>query len=533
MLKNPTPDIILYNGNIITVDETIPSAEAVLLSGERIVFVGSGDKVFSYASEDTIKIDLKGKTVVPGFNDNHIHTFAAGRFLDFPCLWGKTSEEIEEVVKKEAAKKKPGAFIFGNSWDYPTCPNPHKDILDKAAPNNPVLLMQYSGHASWVNTRMLEKMKINRNTPDPKGGQIVRDDNGDPTGILRDTAVGKSGIFHHVKAMVIPSVHKKTLETALKHFREAGITSVQDNSWMPLTVRYLNTLKKQGKLTCRFTCWALGDFKAVRHSMKLASYDDLWVRKGLIKYFADGAFSTRTAYLLSQPYADEPDNFGKPRYSKSEIDNFIFQAARDRHQIAIHAIGDGATHQVLDAIGKAKIKYPDIDALRFRLEHVQLADKKEIERMKELDVLACLQPFSLSTPEKDITLLGEERAKKAYPFLTMFRSGIPVSFGSDAPAEVDFNPLLGIYYAVTRKDKTGTSGPLNKNECFSPYEALYCYTMGSAYAEFMENEKGSITKGKLTDLVVLSDDLTHIEKEKIKDIKVLMTIVGGKIVYSV
>ncbi len=525
-------DVLFHNGEIVTVDESNPEAEAVWVSKGRIRFVGSNEVAMSLAPSDVAKIDLKGRTLVPGFNDNHTHSFGAGRFFQQPLLWGKTCQEIEEIVGKEALKIEPGETIMGSSWDYPGCPEPHKSMLDRAAPRNPVFLMQYSAHAAWVNSRMLEKMEINRNTPDPKGGQIVRDKNGEPTGILRDTAMESSGTSEGIADVLLPGLHKKNLDKALDSYRKSGITSVQDNTWMPMTVWYLAGYKKEGKLSARFSIWPLGGSPVARLLMKFAIYDESWLHKGPAKLFADGAFSTRTAWLLSGPYADEPGNFGSPRHNQEEMDELVSNAARDRRQVAIHAIGDGAVNQILNAVEKAQKKYPWTDKLRFRIEHVQMVDTTDVQRMKSLGVLACIQPFSLSTPRKDVTLLNEKRAGEAYPFRTMLKAGIPVSFGSDIPAEVDYYPLLGMYYAVTRKNKAGTAGPLNPDERFTPYEALYAYTMGSAYAEFMENEKGSITQGKLADMVVLSRNPLKIEPEKIKDIRVLMTIVGGRIVHK-
>lgn len=531
--ENDNTSILLFNGNIITVDSTTSKPEAVFIKGSRIYFTGTLQDARKLTDANTITINLKGRTLIPGFNDNHTHTLAAGSFYSEAILWNKTCEEIAVIISQEAKTKKPGELISGNSWDYTTCPKPHKSLLDKAAPNNPVFLTQYSGHAAWVNSRMLEEMGIDKNTPDPKGGQIVRDDKGEPTGILRDTAMGTSEYGKFIKQILSPSLHKKLITKALILYKEAGITSVQDNTWEPFTVRLLKKYRNSQELSTRFTCWPMGNSPLYYAFTWFASFDknDYWVRKGLVKYFADGAFSTRTAWL-SQEYADEPGNFGSPRYTTQELETIVMEAAKEKQQITFHAIGDRAVTEVLNAVEKAQAVYPWTNTLRFRIEHIQIINPNDIQRMKNLGIVACVQPFTLCNPKKDETLLGKARAKKAYMFYSIYKAGIPVAFGSDIPAEVDYQPLLGIYYAVTRKSKDGTMGPLNKDECFSPYEALYCYTMGSAYAEFMENEKGSITKGKLADFVVLSDNLLTVPVHTIKDIKVLMTITGGRIVYK-
>ncbi len=524
-------DLVLYNANVITVDEAMPRAEAVAVAGDRIAYVGNSSRAREMAGPHAVQIDLEGMTLIPGFNDNHVHSFGAGTFFLEPILWGKSCEEIAEIIKEEAKRKKPGETIFGSSWDYPDCPRPHKSILDEAAPQNPVFLTQYSGHAAWANSAMLEKMKIGRDTPDPEGGQIVRDENGGPTGILRDTAMGNAGYMRIAKRLLNKEKHRQAMDKILDLYAEAGITSVQDNTWEPITARLLTDYKRKGKLTCRFCCWPYGQAKGAARLMALASFDDIWVRKGPWKYFSDGAFSTRTGWL-TEPYADEPDNYGEPRYEVGELREIVMNAAKNHRQIAIHSIGDRAVHEVINAVEMAQAKYPWTRDLRIRLEHVQLIEDQDIDRMRELGLLACVQPFTISSPDKDLVLLGPERAKKAYRFHSLFKRGVHVSFGSDVPAEVDYQPLLNIYYATTRMNKAGTLGPLNPDERFTPLEALYCYTMGSAYAEFMENEKGSITEGKLADMAVLSRDLTSVPPEEIKDIQVLKTIVGGKVIYQ-
>lgn len=524
--------ILFFNGNIITMDEKAPAAHAVLTENGRIRFVGSDAEASRLVSPGTVRIDLKGKTLVPGFNDNHTHMVMAASYYSELNLWKKSCSEIAELVAKEAANSEPGGLISGNSWDYTDCRAPHRAMLDAAAPKNPVYLVQYSGHAAWVNGPMLKALNITKNTPDPPGGQIVRDASGEPTGVLRDTAMGPSTYRQYIGKILSPSSHRKLLVKALDICRKAGITSVQDNTWEPFTVRLLHQMRGEGVLTCRFSCWSRGgSFLEILFNM-LAFFrkDDTWVRRGPIKYFADGAFSTRTGWLF-EPYADEPGNTGAPRYSPAQIEEIVMEAARKKRQISFHAIGDRAVHEVLNAVEKAQERYPWTKDLRFRLEHVQIVKPEDIPRMKRLGVIACVQPFTLNNPRKDVTLLGRKRAATAYPFHTMFRAGVPVSFGSDMPAEVDYHPMLALYYAVTRRSKDGKDGPLNPRECFTPCEALYCYTMGSAYAEFMEKEKGSITAGKLADMTLLSDDPTSVPRESIKDIRVLMTIAGGKIVF--
>ncbi len=525
------PDTIYYHGNVLTMDEDQPRAQAIAVKGGRILAVGRDEAILPLAGQGTTRIDLDARTVVPGFNDNHVHTFATGSFRGSPVLWGLTCEEVAEVVRTAALEAGPGVRITGNAWDYPTCPRPHRSILDEAAPDNPVFLVQYSGHAAWVNSRMLEAMGIDADTPDPEGGQIVRDDDGEPTGILRDRAMGSYQLQNYRRELLSRKAHRAAVDRALELYRRAGITSVQDNTWEPLTAHLLVTYRRHDRLTCRVSVWPYGESPWLRPLMKLVAYDDTWIRPGPTKYFADGAFSTRTAWL-TEPYADEPDNTGTAYHDPDDLADLVSKAARKRRRLAIHAIGDRAVHEVLNALEAAQARYPWTKTLRMRLEHVQLVRRDDIPRMKALGVVACVQPFALATPGKDVVLLGEERATRAYPYKTLLDAGIPVSFGSDNPAEVDYEPLLGVYYAVTRQDKRGEFEALAPAERMTPEEAIRCYTMGSAYAEFMEQEKGSITPGKLADLVVLSDDPTWVDASRIPDITVLRTVVGGRTVFS-
>ncbi len=525
------PDVIYYHGNVLTMDENHPRAQAFAVQSDRILAVGSDAEILPLAGAETRRVDLDARTVVPGFNDNHVHTFAAGVFRRSPVLWGLTCDEVADAVRAAAQAAEPGERITGNAWDYPTCPNPHKSLLDKAAPDNPVFLVQYSGHAAWVNSRMLDLMGIDRDTPDPEGGQIVRDENGEPTGILRDKAMGPYQFQNYRHDLLSRKAHRTAIDRALDLYRRAGITSVQDNTWEPLTAHVFVTYRRHGRLTCRVAVWPYGESPWFRPFLRLVRYDDVWVTPGPTKFFADGAFSTRTA-LLSAPYADEPDNTGTAYHSPEALKNLVRKAARKRQQLAIHAIGDQAVHEVLDAIEAAQREYPWTRDLRMRIEHVQLVQDADIPRMKDLGVVAAAQPFALATPDKDRVLLGPERAARAYPYQSLLDAGVPVAFGSDNPSEVDFEPLLGIYYAVTRQDKQGNTGPLAPEERMTVTDAIRCYTMGSAYAEFMEDEKGSITPGKLADFVVLSDDPTWVAPSRIKDITVLMTVVGGRVVYS-
>jgi predicted amidohydrolase YtcJ len=524
--------LAITNANIITMNPAMARAECVAARGEDIIYAGDKAGLPGYIDSKTTVIDLEGMTLVPGFNDDHTHTVGAGAYYMRLMLYGMSCEEIVEVVKEEVSRAGAGEPIQGTSWDFTTCPNPHKDMLDAVSCENPVILTQYGGHAAWVNSVQLEKMRITRDTPDPFGGQIDKDPlTGEPTGILRETAMGSAGMLSMAKDFISMQKHREVLEKSLELYREAGITSVQDNTWVPITVWILNDLKKEGRLTCRFTCWPYGQVPVLRPLMSLASYDETWVRKGQWKYFSDGAFSAHTAWM-TVPYAGEPENYGLPRYTVEELQEIVLEGTRQRQQITFHAIGDRAVHEVVNAVELAQEKYPWTKDLRHRLEHIQIMLPEDIPRMARLGMVASVQPFAACNPEKDISILGRDRAWLAYPYKALLDGGVHVAFGSDVPAEIDYKPLLGIYYAVTRKNKQGTAGPINPYSCMSVEQALYCYTMGSAYAEFMEHKKGSIERGKLADFAVLAENPYEVEPEHIKDIEVLMTVAGGRVVYQ-
>jgi len=521
------PRLAVVNARLITMSESKPQAEAMVIEGERIIYVGGSEMAQKICGPRCWILDLNGLTVVPGFNDNHVHTTEGGLWYLQPALNGKSCEEVVRIVAEEAKKVAAGEFVFGHSWDYGTCPNPNRWDLDKVSPNNPVLLTQYSGHSVWVNSLLLNQLKITRDTPDPPGGKIDRDEKGEPTGVLRDSAA-ESAYARQLLGLPM-SQRRKAIAKALELYRSAGITSVQDNTWDPRNVWVLRELKKQGKLTARFTCWAIGERWYGKPLARLARYSPEWIRPGPVKIYADGAFSTKTAWM-TKAYADEPRNFGIPRHPKAELNKLVLDAAENNYQLAIHAIGDAAVESCLDAIELAEKNFPEAKNLRFRIEHIQMARPEDIARFARLGVLAAVQPFALSDPDKDVRILGKDRAKEAYPYQSLLKAGTTLSFGSDFPAELDYQPMLGIYYAVTRKSKTG-KGPLNPDQALTVMDALRAYTIGSGYAEFMEKDKGALEVGKLADFVVLSKNPLELKPEKLKDIELRYTFVGGRQVF--
>jgi predicted amidohydrolase YtcJ len=525
---------VFYNGRILTCDPGRPRAEAVAIEGGRIALVGDLAEIRSSIPEGARLVDLGGRTMVPGFNDNHVHAFGMGVMAELLNLYGRSGEEIAAMVRDRAASLRPGELILGHDWDYGPCPEPHRSLLDAAAPRNPVLLLQCSGHGAWLNSRLMEELGLSRRSKDGPGSRIFRDAEGEPTGVVAGGAITSRALFGKYLWRLLPYLFgDAAILRALDRFAESGITSVQDNTWEPFSVARLRRLRKRGALSCRFSCWPRGE-TALRLLFDLFSGlrpGDPWLGRGPEKYFADGAFAPRSAWM-TLPYAGEDGNCGLPTHSKERLEAIVKSAARRRARIAFHAIGDRAVHEVLDAVEKAQAAYPWTEKLRFRLEHVQIILPGDAARMRDLGVLVAAQPIALFSPDRDLRLLGPERVAHAYPYAELLDAGVRLSFGSDAPGEIDHRPLLGIYHAVTRMSANGREGPLSPEQAISPERALACYTMGSAYAECAEGAKGSIAEGKLADLAILSDDPCSIAPERIKDIRVLATIVDGRCVYG-
>jgi predicted amidohydrolase YtcJ len=511
-------ELLFHNARVHTLDPHRPQAAEVWVRGERIAAVGAGGELQGRGSREARRIDLGGATLVPGFNDNHIHTVSMGDYLTQPNLRGLDAGQIVDLLRERYAGAEPGRTLYALGWDYPACPHPHRSLLDEAFPENPVVLVQFSGHGMWLNSLALRRYGVDRDTPDPPGGSILRDERGEPTGILRDKAAEAVHATRFREMHSDRSRHRRLLERSLGEFRRTGLTSVQDNSWFYVTVRALNRLRREERLSCRFSCWFYGMRPDMARIMQLCRFDHRWVRRGPWKYLLDGTFSTRTAWLL-EPYADEPGNRGQPGVMLGQIDAILATAARRRRQLAFHAIGDRTIRELLDAVERAG--GAGLGPLRLRIEHAQLIHPGDIPRLRRLGVLVCAQPNAIGTPEKDARLLGEERARRAYSYRSLLEEGVRLSFGSDMPGEATFHPLQGVHDAVNREG----------SERITPLQALSAYTLGSAYAEFQEGEKGSIEAGKLADLAVLSQDPLAVAPERIRDIQVIMTVVGGRVVF--
>jgi len=517
-------DLILLNGNILTMDRGRPRAQAVAVSNGRILKVGSNDEVGALAGEGTRIIDLGGRAVLPGLIDTHVHVLEFGRSLGWVDLRGVDSiEALKERLEERAREVPEGSWILGRGWDqerfvegrYPT-----RWDLDEAAPKNPTLLFRVCGHVCVVNSLALKLAGITPHTTPPGGGAIELDpETGEPNGILREGAVD-------LVLRVVPEPDEQTLlkacEDACRRAVREGLTGLHWIVQSPAEIRAIQRLRRLGRLPLRVYVLVPAKYMDRLAELGLSTgFGDEWVRLGAIKVFVDGSLGARTA-ALREPYADDPSNRGVMRHSQEELDSIVLKAHKLGFQLAIHAIGDRAVEAALNSIEKALKECPAADH-RHRIEHASVLDEHLIARMRSLRVVASVQPHFVVSDFWVPSRLGPQRARWTYPFKTLLRSGVVVAGGSDCPVE-PISPLLGIYAAVARERVP--------EEGVTIEEAIRMYTVNAAYASFEEGLKGSISEGKLADFVVLSQDITKLPPERIRDVEVEMTIVGGRVVYA-
>lgn len=363
-------------------------------------------------------------------------------------------------------------------------------------------------------------MKIDYQNPDSPNGKAVLNRQGKPIGIVHEIENNNYISSLYIKKLLNRKQSRKNITAVLDKCAQFGITSVQDNTWSFTAIKIFRQLLKNKKLKTRVSCWAYGAVPIFRIPFNMQRFNPHWYSKGPVKFFIDGTFSAKTAWL-NEAYAQSGNNYGAG-IDKNEMKRILDKEIKYKNQAAFHAIGDRAVHEYLNALEELIKKYPYIPQLRLRLEHAQLIKKEDIPRLKKLGVLIAAQPTALLDHQKDIMILGKERALSAYPFRSLLNAGIPLSFGSDAPGESILNPFEGIHFAVNR------TGP----EKISVQEALTSYTRSSAYAEFKEEHKGMIKKGMLADFLIASANPLKIEEKKLKDIKIVETVVDGKVVYS-
>ena len=524
-------DIVIVNANIRTMDAKRTVARSMAVLNGTIIAVGSDSDAKKLIGSNTRVIDAKGRLVLPGFNDAHVHFIGTGAQLSRINLRdAKTPEEFVQRIKEFAAKLPKGRWITGGRWDHENwtpADLPTAAMIDAATPNNPVFINRLDGHMGLANSLAMGLAGVDRSTADPVGGLIVRDAAGNATGIFKDTA-------EDIVEKVIPAPGFDELleytEAASRHAASLGVTSVQDMGGAEVAV-FQEALRK-GKLKTRlYGCTPIDDYKRWEKADVRAAFGSPMMRVGCVKGYADGSLGSRTAWMF-EPYADDPKTSGIPRDIK-RLTKDITAADEAGLQIMVHAIGDRANAAILDAY-EAAAAANDARDRRDRIEHSQHLRPVDIARFGRLKVVASMQPIHLSDDGRWAgKRLAEKRLKDgAYVFRTLLDTGAVLAFGSDSPV-ASINPLEGIYSAVTRRtnDDKNPNGWIPEQK-ITVDEAVRAFTYGSAYAEFQENLKGTLEVGKLADFVIISDDIFTIDPVQIRDAKVLMTVVDGKVVYE-
>ncbi len=537
--SKPAADLIITNAKVWTVDKAQPTAQAVAVLGERIVAVGSNADVDAWRGPNTRVIDAGGHLLLPGFNDSHVHFVSGGLQLDSIELNDATSaEEFVHRIAERAKHAPKGEWILGGDWDetkWTPAKLPTKELIDSVTPDTPVFVGRYDGHMGLANSVALRIAGITSKTPDPTGGVIVRDAQGNPTGALKDAALD-------LMDKSIPTLsHDQRLHAvkrALAHAASLGVTSVQemdDNGEEFSNIAIYAELLQRDELTARVYTAPL--IKYVDDEAKVGvhhAFGGPYLRIGALKTFADGSLGSSTAYFFDA-FSDQPNNHGlltDAMQPLSLMRERMMKADAAGLQVCTHAIGDRGISMILDLYAEVEKAHGTADR-RWRIEHAQHMAAKDFDRFSQLRVIASVQPYhAIDDGRWAEARIGHDRASRTYAFRTFLDHGVRLAFGTDWDV-APLNPMFGLYAAVTRATLDGKNpGGWFPEQKLTLQEAIEAYTMGSAYAEFQEKEKGSITAGKLADMVLLSEDLSSIAPDKIRDVTVLKTIVGGKVVWD-
>lgn len=530
------PDVIIVNAVIHTMDPQQPSAEAVAIHGNRILAIGSTKNIRKLASNNTQIIDAKKRLVLPGFNDAHTHFLSGGFQLSSVDLRDASSpQEFADRIRSFASKLPKGRWVTGGDWDHERWPDtklPTKDLIDSFTPDTPVFVNRLDGHMALANSLALRLAGVTRQTLDPPGGVIVRDPKtGEPTGVLKDAAQS------FVWKVVSPASFDEKLaaaRAASEYAARLGVTSIQDMS-AGADVGVYQTLLDRGELKTRiYAVSPLPAWERLASAGVRAHFGSEMLRVGGLKGFSDGSLGSTTA-LFYEPYRDDPSTSGIPgdeMFPEGAMLERVLRADKAGLQIMIHAIGDRANDLILTMFEQAE-KENGVRDRRFRIEHAQHLRSQDIPRFSRDMVIASMQPYhAIDDGRWAEKRIGKERAKTTYAFRSLLDSGATLAFGSDWTV-APLNPISGVYAAATRRtiDGKNSKGWVPEQK-ISVEEAVRAYTVGSAYAEFQETVKGTITPGKLADLVILSRDIFKIDPKEIENVKVVLTLVDGRVVYE-
>ncbi len=525
-------DLLVTNANIRTMDAKRPMARAMAVAGSKIIAIGTDAEIKRYIGPSTKKVDAGGRLIIPGFNDAHVHFLETGMQLSSVELRdAKTPQEFVDRIKNFAAKLPKGRWILGGKWDHENwSPNnlPTAAMIDAATPDNPVFIDRLDGHMGLANSLAMQLAGVNIDTKDVDGGEIVRDVNGNPTGVLKDAAMSYIN-----KVIPAPSWDER-MEAALaatEHAASLGITSVTDIS-AGTDIGVYQELLRRGTLKTRiYGCSPISDYKRWERTGVRFAFGGPWLRAGCLKGYSDGSLGSTTAWFF-QAYLDAPNSVGLASDEIPMMPELVLNADKAGLQINIHAIGDRANATVLDIFAKTAAANGDRDR-RSRIEHAQHLRVEDIKRFGGQKVIASMQPFHVIDDGRWAwKRLDEPRLKGTYAFRTLLDSGAVLAFGSDSPV-APLNPIFGVYGSVTRRtlDDKNPNGWIPEQK-ISVEETIRAFTWGSAYAEFQDHIKGTLTEGKLADFVVLSDDIFTIDPQDIWNVKVRMTFVDGKLVYE-
>lgn len=533
---HPKATLVVMNARVWTGDAARPAATALAVAGDRLTVVGDTADVQPWTGPDTRIVDARGALVVPGFNDSHVHFVGGSLQLDNVDLRdAPTPEEFARRIGERASATSEGEWILGGDWDdqrWTPAALPTRDLIDGRTPKTPVFVTRYDGHMALANSLALRLAGVTGATPDPPGGEIVKDASGRPTGVLKDAAMGL------VSRMIPPLSREKRLQAirrGMAHAASLGVTSVRDMGPEPGDLAAYGELAERGELTLRISAapselqWEAQARLGVRRA-----FGSPFFTMGAVKGFADGSLGSTTAYFF-EPYSDAPDTRGLLADEMIPVEGMrerLGAADAAGLQLCVHAIGDQAISMVLDIFADIAQANGPGDR-RFRIEHAQHVAQKDFARFASLGVIAAVQPYhAIDDGRWAERRIGPERIKTTYAFRSFLDAGARLALGTDWPV-APLGPMLAIYAAATRATLDGKNpdGWVPEQK-ISVEEALRAYTAGSAYAEFQEGQKGTLAPGMLADFVVLNDDILAISPERIKDVAARTTVVGGRVVYE-
>ncbi|MFD1457352.1 amidohydrolase [Scopulibacillus daqui] len=536
----PKADIVLSSDAIFTGLSDEPFNGSIAIKDKYIVAVGSQEEIKAYIGPGTKVYEFGDQLIMPGFQDFHIHLFLGSLAEESVSLkTAKSENEAAEMVKKFADTRPNDQWIFGFEWYHIYWDNkklPHRSSLDRLIPDRPVLLLNAECHGAWLNSKALETLGIDKNTPSPPYGEIVKDEHGHPTGFLYETAMKLAEKAFHS----IPKARKASLlQSFLDKAARLGITTVSDMLPLPgLELGDLDLYKafeQQNRLTARIQFLSILDGNLERPKYLRETFNSDKLKFSGLKQFLDGVPIAYTAYLVD-PYNDRKDSKGDTLIPKDVVKDWVVKADAEGFRIRLHACGDGAVRLGLDCFEKAR-KINGARDSRHTIEHIEVIHPDDIDRFSELGVIASMQPEHLAAAETFsdnpyLSRLGKDRETFTWSIKTLQQRGATMAFGSDFPV-VDLNPMIEIYWAVTRVFNDGEpEGGWNPEEKISLAEALRNYTSGSAYGGFREKELGTLEEGKLADVIVLDRNLFNVPAKEIRDAAVLMTIMDGKVVFE-